>query len=64
MRQHDTDEAGDYGDVVPVKPRFPKDPGSVIKLRWQLKCSYNMQKTAGGTQSEYNKQASVGDLPL
>ena len=32
MRQNDPDEAGGYGDAVPVKPRFSQDciiPGSV-----------------------------------
>ena len=54
-RQYDTDEAGDYGDAVPVLLEILHNSGFVTKLRWQLEClqrnaerqSQRIQQTSG-----------------
>ena len=62
MRQYDADDAGGYGDAVPVKPRFSKDciiPGSGTKLRWQLECYNICREMQRHRVKEYNKQVGI-----
>ena len=58
MRQQDTDEAGDYGDAVPVLLEILHDSGFGYKVKMAAGSSaYNLQRNAE-TQSQRIQQTS------